>query len=250
MTQIDESILIDYLAGELPPEDHALVTVALKNNPAIAEMLASLEAVLAEVNSQPEPKVTPAMDDRFEAMLAEAVLTTPQDEAPIRKLPVRRGFRRMAAAAAILLIFTVGYNLGVNKQETELSAARTLMLELIDADRPSDRIRATNAAFELEVAEPAVIRDLEHLLRNDPSNNVRLAALDALRRFRTDPAVANVLLSAVEDNPPEVVRFELIETLVRMNDTRLLPYLQDLIEADSLPQPVRDAAQMASFKLI
>ncbi len=252
MKQIDEAILVDYLAGELSPEAHALVVAALENNPALSAELEALETVLTKVNTLADPPVTEAMDARFEAMLAEAVTTAPAEVAPVRRLPVyrRAGFRRMAAAAAILLIFTVGYNLGLQKQGTELSAARTLMLELIDAERPSDRIKATNVAFDLNEADPAVIRDLTHLLRNDPSNNVRLAALDALRRFRTDPTVAEALLAAVADNPPEVVRFELIETLVRMNETRLLPYLQDLIEADSLPQPVRDAAQMASFKLI
>jgi hypothetical protein len=54
----------------------------------------------------------------------------------------------------------------------------------------------------------------------------------------------------MDATPPDVVRFEIIEALVRMNETRLLPYLHDMMDADTLPQPVRDAAQMASFKLI
>ncbi|MEM6769076.1 MAG: HEAT repeat domain-containing protein [Bacteroidota bacterium] len=252
MKKIDEATLMDYLAGELPPDERALVSAELARNPALFTELEALETLLSELSTAPEPQVTAAMDERFAAMLEDAVTAAPVPAAQVRSLPVyhRPIFRRLAAAAAVLLIFTVGYNLGTNTQERELSAARTLMLDLIDADRPSDRIRATNVAFELEEADPAVIRDLAHLLLNDESNNVRLAALEALRRFSSDPAVADVLLKAVRDNPPEVVRFELIETLVRMNEIRLLPYLEEIIEADTLPQPVRDAAQMASFKLI
>ena len=252
MKQIDEAILVDYLAGELPPDERALVSAELAKRPELVAELSALEAILAEVHQSEEPVVSAAADARFAEMLADAVIATPAEEARVRRLPVyqRPVFRRLAAAAAILLVFAVGYNFGVNRPGPDHTAARTLMMELIDAERPSDRIRATNAAFELPEADPAVIRDLEHLLRNDESNNVRLAALEALRRFAADPAVADVFLEAVNDNPPEVVRFELIETLVRMNETRLLPYLHDIIEADTLPQPLRDAAQMASFKLI
>jgi HEAT repeat protein len=88
------------------------------------------------------------------------------------------------------------------------------------------------------------------MLRNDENTNVRLAALEALRRFPNDPVVREELLSAMSETLPDVVRFELIETLVRANEKRVLPYLEDIIDTETLPQPVRDAAEMASFKLI
>jgi len=173
-----------------------------------------------------------------------------------RQATIRRrlGFYRYAAAAAaILFIFATGWYLGGAEDRTlqqELASNRALMLELMQDQSPSARIRATSVAMELPTADPVTIQNLGYLLRNDASANVRLAALDALRRFAHAAETREQLLTAIQESPPEVVRFELIEALVRMNETRVLPYLHEIIEADSLPQPVRDAAQMASFKLI
>jgi HEAT repeat protein len=124
------------------------------------------------------------------------------------------------------------------------------MLDLMKDDRTSSRIQATTVTLSLLVADPTVINNLAYLLQNDENPNVRLAALDALRRFADDPQVREEFLLALEGNPPEVLRFELIEILVHLEEKRVLPILEKMIDADSLPQPVRDAAQMASFKLI
>lgn len=247
MNPITEDMLVDFLAGELSPADHAKVTNSLAEDSALATRFAKLETVLADLRDEADPKLSTAADDRFAAMLDRETASSTR----VRTLPNRRRWLPYAAAAAaVFLVFTLGYQLGIDRDADQLAADRTLLLELMDAPKPSDRIRATTITFGMNSADPALLRDLGFLLRNDASTNVRLAALQALQRFRTDPAVADILLDAVHSDPPEVLRFELIETLVRMNETRLLPYLRDLMEADTLPQPVRDAAEMASFKLI
>lgn len=247
MNPITEDMLVDFLAGELSPADHAQVTNSLAEDSALATRLAELEMALTDLRDEADPELPAAADDRFAAMLDRETASSTR----VRTLPNRRRWLPYAAAAAaVFLVFTLGYQLGIDRDADQLAADRTLMLELMDAPRSSDRIRATTVTFGMERAEPAVLRDLGFLLRNDESANVRLAALDALQRFRADPAVADILLEAVRESPPEVVRFELIETLVRLNDVRLLPYLEELIKTDSLPRPVRDAAEMASFKLI
>lgn len=252
MKPITEEILVDYLAGELLPAERALVTTALAEDPALFSQLSELEELMSEVTAAEEPTLPETADVRFLTMLDEAVETAPEQEATVRPLAIyqRPLFRRLTAAAAILLIFTVGYNLGTVSGGEELAAHRTLMLEYMDAERPSERMRATTVTLDLKVADAETIHNLSYMLRNDASTNVRLAALEALLRFSSDPAVADELLVTMDATPPDVVRFEIIEALVRMNETRLLPYLHDMMDADTLPQPVRDAAQMASFKLI
>lgn len=85
---------------------------------------------------------------------------------------------------------------------------------------------------------------------NDENTNVRLAALAAIKRFSQYPIAREELLNALNQNPPEVVRLQLIETLVHLEEKRVLPLLEDLIENDSVPQHLRDAARMGTFKLI
>ncbi len=255
MKPITETDLVDYLGGELSAEGSIRVEAAVATDPALRAELEELRELMAEIKSAEEPTLSAAADARFETMLAAAVTEQGQaTETTVRSLPPRkRYFRLLAAAAAILLIFAAGWYVGGAEDRAtarQLAATRTLMLDLMKDSRPSARIQATTVSFDLPVADPQTIADLGHMLRTDESANVRLAALDALRRFPNEPAVREILLSAINETPPDVVRFELIETLVRFNEKRILPYLQNMIDADSLPRPVRDAAQMASFKLI
>ncbi len=256
MKTITEEELIDYLADELPATQRRTVDAALENDPALRAELAELQALLKEVASQPDPTPSARADARFAAAL-EAALADPQQSetsslARVRSLP-RFSYRTMAAAVAILAVFACGWYLGNREErslEKELAATRALMLELMDNASPSTRIQATTVTLELTVADPVTIGQLGYLLRNDESANVRLAALDALRRFTGSEVARAELLAAMGESPPDVVRFELIETLVRCQEARVLPYLEAIIQSDSLPQPVRDAAQLASFKLI
>lgn len=262
-------MLVDYLAGELSADDRARVYQALVDDPALAGELAELESLLEDIALTPEPEPSAAADDRFELMLAAAVeannpasvqggaapVAPAAKTASIRRLPFyQRPLMKLAGiAAAILLIFVAGRisapdtSKGLNE---ELAATRALMLDLMTDELTSERIRATTVTFELATADPETTQRLGYMLRNDENANVRLAALEALRRFPNDPGVREELLAAMSETPPDVVRFELIETLVRANEKRILPYLEDIMDADTLPQPVRDAAEMASFKLI
>ncbi|WP_273444352.1 HEAT repeat domain-containing protein [Neolewinella agarilytica] len=256
MKPITETDLVDYLGGELSAEEAHRVEAAVADDSALRAELEELRELMAEIKSAEEPTLSAAADARFETMLAAAMEQQGQatEMTTVRSLPPRKLYIRLfAAAAAILLIFAAGWYVGGAEDRAtarQLAATRTLMLDLMKDSRPSARIQATTVSFDLPAADPQTIADLGHMLRTDESANVRLAALDALRRFPNEPAVREILLSAMNESPPDVVRFELIETLVRFNEKRVLPYLQDMIDADSLPRPVRDAAQMASFKLI
>jgi hypothetical protein len=256
MKPITEDMLVDYLAGELPADDRTRVYQALAEDPALAGELEELESLMETIALAPEPEPSTLADQRFEDMLAASI--EGQAGAPaatVRRLPFfQRPLMKLAGvAAAILLIFAAGrisVSGGSPELNEELAATRALMLDLMENERTSERIRATTVTFELEAADTETTHRLGYMLRNDDNANVRLSALEALRRFPNDPVVREELLSAMKETPPDVVRFELIETLVRANEKRILPYLEDIMDADTLPQVVRDAAEMASFKLI
>jgi len=268
MKPITEDMLVDYLAGELPADDRALVYEALAEDAALARELEELESVMEMIALAPEPEPSSLADQRFERMLnaavkgdnsasidAAAAATPAAPSAMVRRLPFyQRPLMKIAGiAAAILLVFAAG-RFSVAGPDTdlneELASTRALMLDLMENERTSERIRATTVTFDLETADTETTHRLGYMLRNDENTNVRLAALEALRRFSQDPVVREELLAAMSETPPDVVRFELIETLVRANEKRILPYLEEIMDADTLPQPVRDAAEMARFKLI
>ena len=250
MNPIQAHELIDYLAGELSPERYAAVRAALATDPGLAAELGRLQELRAEIAAAPDPLPGPAADRRFAALLAEACQERPS-------VPKVRHLRPAAllgmAAGVLLLVFAGGWLLGrrdTGQLERQLAATRTLMLDLMADERSTTRMRAATISLEVAVPDPVILENLGYLLRNDQSANVRLAALDALSRFGDAPAARDALLAAMADDPPPAVEAQLLETLVRLREKRVLPYLEELITNDSIPRALRDAAELGTFKLI
>ena len=250
MNPIEPHELIDYLAGELSPERYTAVRTALATDPDLVAELELLRRLRGEVAAEPDPVPSAATDARFATLLNDAC----QESRPAPKVRQLRPAALLGiAAGTLLLVFAGGWLLGhrdAGELERQLAATRTLMLELMADDRSTTRMRAATVSLEVAVPDPVIIENLELLLRTDPSTNVRLAALDALRRFGDAPAARAALLAAMAGDPPPAVRVQLLETLVQLREKRVLPYLEDLITNDSIPRALRDAAELGTFKLI
>ncbi|MEL6274445.1 MAG: sigma-70 family RNA polymerase sigma factor [Bacteroidota bacterium] len=252
MQVVTEAILIDYLQAELCDADRQTVEARLAIDPLLQAQLDELKALQELVVELSELQPSTAMDQRFASLLATAKseLVEPIPQAKVRRI---RPWRIAAAAAVLLLVFAAGWYFGSgaeDRQSQVLAANRALMLELMKDERTSARVRATSLTLDLEEGDPEIIANLAYLLCNDENTNVRLAALAAIKRFSQYPIAREELLNALNQNPPEVVRLQLIETLVHLEEKRVLPLLEDLIENDSVPQHLRDAARMGTFKLI
>lgn len=212
--------------------------------------VAALDELRRQLAGLPDPQPSREADDRFAKMLA--VECREISAPPVQKtLHLRPAALLSIAASVLLLVFGMGWYLGSDKKlEDELAATRTLMLELMQDKSSSTRMRAATVSLDVAVADPEVIANLGRMLQTDENTNVRLAALDALRRFATDPAARQELLDAMGGDPPPAVRVQLLETLVNLQEKRVVPYLQDMITNDSLPKRLRDAAELGTFKLI
>ena len=212
--------------------------------------VAALDELRREVAALPDPVPSAAADARFAALLTDH--EKQQRPAP-QTLHLRTAAPYLALAASLLLVFALGRNYArqdTDDLERQLAATRTLMLELMQDRSSLTRMRAATVSLEVEMADPAVIANLGHLLRTDASTNVRLAALDALRRFAAEPLARREMLQAMGESPPPAVRVQLLETLVGLHEKRVLPYLEEMISNDTLPQRLRDAAELGTFKLI
>lgn len=252
-TNITDEVLIDYLSGAIGEAESQAIEKAVAADPTLEQRLAALQQLQRFVVEAEDEQVSAQAEDRFAAFLATAI----DNDTPIRKLNssfASRWLKVAAVAASVVFVFLLGLRFGRQEQlndERQLAATRSLMLELMKADKTSDRIEAATVTWRVETADPALVENLGYLLLNDENTNVQLAALGALKRFAQDPLVREKLLAAVaSEQQPEVVRLQLIETLVSLKEERVLPYLEKFINNQSLPQHLKDAAQMGKFKLI
>lgn len=128
--------------------------------------------------------------------------------------------------------------------QTELTNLRQLVaLSMLEQQSASQRLQGVNYSTQIDRPDPEITGALLHALRFDSSVDVRLASLDALRRYKDDPGVRAGLLNALQDQQSPLVQIGLIDLFVDMRDSDAKDHLRR-IEQDSKVNPaVRQRAQ-------
>jgi hypothetical protein len=90
-----------------------------------------------------------------------------------------------------------------------------------------------------------VVAALVDMLIHDSSVNVRLATVDALRRFGERPAVRRGVVEALGHPESPVVQIALIDLAVDLSEKESVGALKQLSQDDRLDNTVRERAQKA-----
>lgn len=262
-----ETLLPDYLAGTLRHDDEDRFESHMEQCARCKEAVA-LWNKLAEL---PQEKPSPALRARFEAML-EAHQAS-HSEAPRDLLPRHSllpflaggGWTRLAASAAFaLLLLVAGFAAGrysggqaTQRLQEELISVRGEMagmrqlalLSMLQQQSASVRLQAVSMGSQSPQMDPQVLAALMQTLRSDSSVDVRLAALNALARYGSQPTVREGLLDALQPRQSPLVQVALIDLLVEMRDRSAVPQLQKVTQDPNLNPAVRQRAEMAIRQL-
>ncbi|MEO0627097.1 MAG: HEAT repeat domain-containing protein [Bacteroidota bacterium] len=236
--------LIDYLSGELDSSQAEVMEKALRSDETLRQKLSEYRDVQQWMENLDAPTSTYSAD----AFLKKAEKDMGETFKVLRPVRVSR-FRLMALAASVLLIFSLGWWMGRSFLEPNSQVQANQWEELLDGERSSHRIEAARLIADQTSVDFELVSRLGTLLREDPSPNVRLAALEALASLGHDPNAREQMIRSLEPNGPAAVQIQLIETLIALEETQILPRLRDWSQDLSLPQYLRDAAELGRFKL-
>jgi hypothetical protein len=159
-----------------------------------------------------------------------------------------------ALAACLLLAgFIAGEHFSatrpVNDQQiaslqTELTSMRQLVaLSLLEQQSASQRLQGVTYSTQVERSDPEISAALLHALRFDNSVDVRLSALDALRRYKDDAQVRTGLLNALQDQQSPLVQIALIDLFVEMRESDAKDHLRRIEQDTKVNPAVRQRAQ-------
>jgi hypothetical protein len=166
---------------------------------------------------------------------------------------------QLAAAAALL---AVGLGLGyivrgngqapaeVSQLREEVANMRQLVaLSLMQQQSASDRLRGVSWAYRAEPSDREVLGALVTAVNHDSNVNVRLAAVDALRRFSASPETGRAALQSLSKQTTPIVQVALIDLLVDLKDPEAAPELRRLSGNETANEGVRQKAQWALERL-
>ena len=163
-----------------------------------------------------------------------------------------------AAAALVAVSLGIGYAVRGNGQppvevsqlREEVASMRQLVaLSLMQQQSASDRLRGVSYAYRAEPSDREVLGALVTAVNHDTNVNVRLAAVDALRRFSASPETGREVLQSLSKQTTPIVQVALIDLLVDLKDPEAAPELRRLSGNEKANEGVRQKAQWALERL-
>ena len=259
-----EEQLADYLDQSLDAEPRRALEEHLEQCADCREQV----ALWNKLSMVPEEKPAASSRARFEAMLE--AYRQGQEAAESRriwKLPIRRRtspnlFAPLAQAALVFVLVGAGFAAGRyaggrdtdNRELTslhqELAGMRQLVvLSMLQQQSASERLQAVAWSVRSNRADPEILSALTDTLRLDPSPDVRLAALDALKHFSGQPRVRSELIDALRGQQSPLVQIELIDLMVDLGEKSALQRLNEFVQEQDLNPVVRQRAQAGIVQL-
>jgi hypothetical protein len=167
---------------------------------------------------------------------------------------VRPAWALAGAAAALLLGVAAGRQVATPVEapvpsdlqvlREEVTDLRQMVsLSLLQQQSASERLKGVSWAAQLESGNGTVVAALLEALSNDPNENVRLASVDALKRFAAQDAVRRGAVTALERQTSPMVQIALIDFVVEAGLPDAGGTLRRLAQNDMVHEAVRARAE-------
>ncbi len=159
------------------------------------------------------------------------------------------------AAAAMLAGLLIGglwprHDNEIAQLRREVESTRALVaLSLLQQQSPSQRLKGIDYSGRMTTLEPEIVQALIQAVNEDPSTNVRLAAIDALGKASGSGDVLKSLTRSLPAQDSPMVQAALIDYLVDARDRQAVGTLREFGKRADLNPTVLDRTRSAVNEL-
>lgn len=224
-----EQLIADYLAGELDAAGKEELELLLAEGKIDFMEFRSIEATYEGLGDLSFPKPDAATSTRFYAMLDQETQKNTQAGLferiyeSFRKMISQLSVPKMAYAMALLIIGGfIGSWMNEDSNEIEKlsqemqSLKEMMMVNMLEGSSAADRLKAVNISSELPNADLEAINALLFTLNNDPSVNVRVQTIEALKRWGDNERVRQGLVRSIATQESPIVLIELADAMTEL----------------------------------
>ncbi|HTE33846.1 MAG TPA: HEAT repeat domain-containing protein [Chryseolinea sp.] len=251
-----EAMLIDYIDGKLAGEEKRIVEEQLLKDENTVTLYDQLKEVIQAMESSAGIEPSAALKLNFDRLLGAEI----RQEKKGKTIVFQPWFYRIAAAIAFVILgggigFWISYQqrqaAALEAMRKEVQATKQLMMAMLDNQHSASQrvLGATVAYNEIEKADPEIVSALISAMNEDENTNVRMAALEALGKFRAQPHVRKALIASLKTQKDPVVQIALIRLMVEMNAPGIRPELERITTDDETLPAVKDEAHAGLLKL-
>jgi hypothetical protein len=256
-----KEIMIDYLSGNIADDKRQEFEKCLAENLTFQK---EFEATKAFWNTDEEvPGPTTAMDMKFYSMLSveEKKANKVSFIKKIENFFIGSFPKQLAYTLAILTVgFFIGngfdskdnqseQNLKVAQEETE-SVRSQLVLTLLDQPSANQRLQAVSEVNKLSSVTEQILKGLFSMLNNDDNVNVRLSALEALKKYTDIPLVRTGLINSLMKQKSPLVQIALADIMVVLQEKKAVKSLKKLIKEEDVNSSAKQRMEESIQRII
>lgn len=259
-----QPLLIDFVDKNLDGEKTARVSQHLKTCKLCREEADGLVVLLGEMNNVKDVMPDESLKQNFRDMLEQEKATQKGRVIKMKDDRNKTGFifslGQIAAAIAILLTGMFIGSLfnrqdGSGQQVAELqqemkSMKEMLILSKLQQPTASQRVIAASYLNDVDSPDDEILEALIKTMNTDENANVRMAAMNALAKYRNNPKVADALVESLSEQTDPIIQISLINILVEMNEKRAVNQMKQIIDDNSTNESVKKLAEQGVLTLI
>ncbi|MEP0365346.1 MAG: HEAT repeat domain-containing protein [Cyclobacteriaceae bacterium] len=237
----------DRLEGNLDDEKSSLLDEYLSENTALKIELEQSRELWSKMEMLQSPEPSQTMDQRFEAMLQGYGSAKEHRSSSLwDMIQTWITSNWQAAAPALIVGVIIGFFL-LPKQAGEVKELtsevqdmkKMLMLSMIEKPQAQDRIMAVNMVSEIPKADEKITASLVSTLNNDPSMNVRLAALDALMHYAKHESVRAALIKSINLQTSPLLQVALADAMIALQEKSAVESFSHLLDSAQVDESVK-----------
>lgn len=255
MNEHYEQLIADYLAGNLDQAGKDRVEELIATGEIDFMEFRELENLHDNLGTLPVPRPGAEMSTRFYEMLEEEKHTQKKPFTEKMAVALKHWLSQITlpqvAYAAVLLMIGgwVGAQFSETPSELEQLSSEVenmremLMVNMLEGPSATARLKAVNISSELPRADTEAIHALLFTLNNDPSVNVRVQTIEALKRWGNDERVRKGLVESIAGQESPIVIIQLADAMVELELKNSAPKFKRLLEERELDYTVQQKLQ-------
>jgi len=262
-------LLVDFIDKTLDENRASLVRSHIENCKTCREEVEQLAELVDELNKISDEIPDSMLRQRLIGMIGEEKKAIAASKHPSREIMIdhkAKGYWFLSpvfqiAAGFALLIAGVLIGLLINSgsgQNNEVLALRgelnqvkqMMIMAKLEQPSASQRIYAAKYTQDFVQPEAALIYALIETMNTDENVNVRMAAIHALAKYRSDTIVRDALVNSLDIQTDPLLQITLINTLVDMREMSAVDKMKKLIEDENTYQTVKELAEKGVARLI
>ncbi|MDR9418160.1 HEAT repeat domain-containing protein [Gracilimonas sp.] len=224
-----EQLIADYISGNLEQAGKNRVEELIANGEIDFTEFRELEKMYDDLDTISTPKPSDELSTRFYTMLEKEKKAKAKSWSEylihhIQNVAAEITMPRLAYTVVLLLIGGFAGTLLNNNNQTQIeqlsqemqAMKEMMMVNMLEGSSAADRLKAVNISTELPSADTEAIQALLFTLNKDSSVNVRVQAIEALKRLGDNEYVREGLVRSIAKQESPIVIIELADAMIEL----------------------------------